>query len=61
MDVIVLYNKISQKGGYPDLNREYIVPHTTVLPIELYPPLQNNKYKTHIIVLLCWSDSNTQC
>ncbi len=26
-------------GGYPDLNREHIVPHTIVLPIELYPPL----------------------
>ena len=39
-------------GGYPDLNREHIVPHTTVLPIELYPP--------KILVLLCWSDSNTQ-
>ena len=25
-------------GGYPDLNREHIVPHTIVLPIELYPP-----------------------
>ena len=26
------------KGGYPDLNRELTVPHTVVLPIELYPP-----------------------
>jgi hypothetical protein len=25
-------------GGYPDLNREHIVPHTIALPIELYPP-----------------------
>ena len=25
-------------GGYPDLNRELTVPHTVVLPIELYPP-----------------------
>ena len=25
-------------GGYPELNREHIVPHTIVLPIELYPP-----------------------
>ena len=28
-------------GGYPDLNRERIVPHTIVLPIELYPPNAN--------------------
>ena len=27
------------KGGYPELNRELTVPHTVVLPIELYPPL----------------------
>ena len=33
-------------GEYPDLNRKLTVPHTVVLPIELYPPL-------------CWSDSNT--
>ena len=26
------------KGGYPELNRELTVPHTVVLPIELYPP-----------------------
>jgi len=26
-------------GGYPDLNRELTVPHTVVLPFELYPPL----------------------
>ena len=26
-------------GGYPELNRELTVPHTVVLPIELYPPL----------------------
>ena len=26
-------------GGYPDLNRKLTVPHTVVLPIELYPPL----------------------
>ena len=25
-------------GGYPELNRELTVPHTVVLPIELYPP-----------------------
>ena len=29
---------INYKGGYPDLNRELTVPHTVVLPIELYPP-----------------------
>ena len=34
-------------GEYPDLNRKLTVPHTVVLPIELYSPL------------LCWSDSNT--
>jgi hypothetical protein len=27
------------KGGYPDLNKELPVPHTIVLPIELYPPI----------------------
>ena len=26
------------KGEYPDLNRELTVPHTVVLPIELYSP-----------------------
>ena len=26
-------------GGYPESNRELTVPHTVVLPIELYPPL----------------------
>lgn len=26
-------------GGYPDLNRELTVPHTVVLPFELYPPV----------------------
>jgi hypothetical protein len=26
------------KGEYPDLNRERTVPHTVVLPIELYSP-----------------------
>ena len=25
-------------GGYPDSNRELTVPHTVVLPIELYLP-----------------------
>ena len=25
-------------GGYPELNMELTVPHTVVLPIELYPP-----------------------
>jgi hypothetical protein len=34
-------------GGYPESNRELTVPHTVVLPIELYPPL------------LCRGDSNT--
>lgn len=34
-------------GEYPDLNREHIVPHTIVLPIELYPP-KLNSYLTYI-------------
>lgn len=37
---------LSIKGGYPDLNRELTVPHTVVLPFELYPPnfiIINNK------------------
>lgn len=29
---------VFKMGGYPDLNRERVVPHTIVLPIELYPP-----------------------
>ena len=29
---------ISGQGGYPESNRELTVPHTVVLPIELYPP-----------------------
>ena len=28
----------ASKGGHPDLNRKHTVPHTIVLPIELYPP-----------------------
>lgn len=35
------YNNLSinnLQGGYPELNRELTVPHTVVLPIELYPP-----------------------
>ena len=48
-------------GGYPDLNREHIVPHTIVLPIELYPPKNiyvgvirtlNNKYQKFMTYLL---------
>ena len=38
----ITYNFILHKtiqGGYPELNRELTVPHTVVLPIELYPPL----------------------
>lgn len=31
-------NFIDIKGGYPDLNRKLTVPHTVVLPIELYLP-----------------------
>lgn len=27
-------------GGYPGSNREHTVPHSVVLPIELYPPLK---------------------
>ena len=27
------------QGGYPDLNRKLTVPHTVVLPIELYLPI----------------------
>lgn len=30
-------------GGYPDLNREHTMPHTVVLPIELYPPFMKKK------------------
>ena len=47
----ITYNFILHKtiqGGYPELNRELTVPHTVVLPIELYPPL-----------FLCRGDSNT--
>ena len=36
-----LYNNLNinnVQGGYPDSNRELTVPHTVVLPIELYPP-----------------------
>jgi hypothetical protein len=38
---------VSEQGGYPESNRELTVPHTVVLPIELYPPF------------LCRGDSNT--
>lgn len=34
-------------GGYPELNRELTVPHTAVLPIELYPP-KMIKYTVYI-------------
>ena len=33
----------SRLGGYPESNRERTVPHTVVLPIELYPPLKVKK------------------
>ena len=54
-------------GEYPDLNREHTVPHTVVLPIELYPPLSfrfyyaevirtpNNKYQKPMTCLLVYS------
>ena len=35
-------------GEYPDLNRKHTVPHTVVLPIELYPPL----YDINIIQII---------
>ena len=36
-------------GGYLDLNKKLTVPHTDVLPIELYPPYI---YK-YILFYLC--------
>lgn len=38
-------------GGYPDLNRKLTVPHTVVLPIELYPPLVNKIYLYYVGVI----------
>lgn len=35
---IYVFFYVFKLGGYPDLNRERVVPHTIVLPIELYPP-----------------------
>ena len=49
---LLLEVKYKKKCEHPDLNREYIVPHTTVLPIKLYPHRPKHA--------LCWSDSNTQ-
>ena len=37
-------------GGYPDLNRKLTVPHTVVLPIELYLPLIMLEWFEHSIV-----------
>jgi hypothetical protein len=37
-------------GGYPDLNRELTVPHTVVLPIELYLPYYSNSLKCESIL-----------
>jgi hypothetical protein len=37
-------------GGYSDLNRELTVPHTVVLPIELYPPFVLRGEELNIIV-----------
>ena len=34
----LIYYIYFHAGGYPELNRELTVPHTVVLPIELYPP-----------------------
>ena len=43
---------ISKKmGGYPDLNWELTVPHTVVLPIELYPPLVYKTYPYYVGVI----------
>ena len=66
-----LYGKKKRLGGYPGSNREHTVPHSVVLPIELYSPYDANVVglkKTHKIFIdkkhnkhiLCWSDSNTQ-
>ena len=35
-------------GGYPESNRELTVPHTVVLPIELYPPYYVGVIRTPI-------------
>ena len=40
---LIYYIKYIQ-GGYPELNRELTVPHTVVLPIELYPPLDSIEF-----------------
>lgn len=52
--MIHISTKLIFMGGYPESNRELTVPHTVVLPIELYPPFIVN------YIMLCWSDSNTQ-
>jgi hypothetical protein len=39
------------KGGYPELNRELTVPHTVVLPIELYLPFNPSNYKVIEIII----------
>ena len=38
-------------GVYPDLNRKLTVPHTVVLPIELYPPLVDKTYFYYVGVI----------
>ena len=53
-----MYNKI--QGGYPESNRELTVPHTVVLPTELYPPYyvgvirtligEYQKFRTYLLV-----------
>ena len=50
-------------GGYPESNREHTVPHTAVLPIELYPPkvyvgvirTLNSKYQKFMTYLLVYN------
>ena len=51
-----------KKGGYPDLNRKHSVPHTVVLPIELYPPYYvgvirtlNSKYQKFMTYRLVYN------
>lgn len=50
------------KGGYPDLNREHIEPHTITLPLS-YIHLNNIKYAVkvaHLFDLLIKIESSKQ-
>ena len=63
-NTFLISKKGTNKGGYPDLNRKLTVPHTVVLPIELYLPYVgvirtlNGKYQKFMTYRLVYNILN---